>query len=287
MAVKSEQSMVGRTCIVTGATSGIGEETARGLARLGASVVLAVRNPRKGEAIREEIIRDTGNSRLDVMRVDLSSQESIRDFADSFKAKYPQLHVLVNNAGIYTNRRTLTPEGFESTFAINHLGSFLLTNLLLDLLKASAPARIVNVSSGAHAAGHIAFEDLQGEKQFRGWGAYSQSKLANILFTRELARRLEGTGVTVNAVHPGVVRTHFASNGGFALRIGFILMAPFMRSPARGAETSIFLASARELERVSGKYFMNSAPAQSSPASHDDDVARRLWDVSAHLTGLA
>jgi NAD(P)-dependent dehydrogenase (short-subunit alcohol dehydrogenase family) len=279
--------MVGRTCVVTGATSGIGEETARGLARLGATVVLAVRDPRKGEAVREEIVRDTANPRVDVMRVDLSSQASIRDFAAAFKAKSPHLHVLVNNAGIYTSRRTLTPEGFESTFAINHLGSFLLTNLLLDLLRSSAPARIVNVSSGAHAAGHIDFEDLQREKRFRGWGAYSQSKLANVLFTNELARRLEGTGVTVNAVHPGVVRTHFASNGGLGLRIGFILMAPFMRSPAKGAETSIFVASSPELEGVTGKYFVNRAPAQSSPASHDEGVSRRLWDVSARLTGLA
>ncbi len=276
----------GRVCLVTGATSGIGRETARGLARLGATVVLAGRNPERGAATREGIVLDTGNPNVDFMLVDLSSQASLRAFARDFKAKYPRLHVLVNNAGFYTNRRTLTVDGIESTFAVNHLGYFLLTNLLLDLLRTSAPSRIVNVSSEAQRSGRIHFEDLNGERKFSGFRAYSQSKVANVLFTYELARMLEGTGVTANCLHPGVVRSNFGKGGGAFMAFMVRLLSPFMISPREGAGTSIYLASSPDVEGVSGKYFIKKRPADSSGLSHDEGVRRRLWDVSAELTGL-
>ena len=221
------------------------------------------------------------------MLADLSSQEEIRRLADEFKEAYPRLDVLVNNAGLFRSERITTADGLEMTFAVNHLAYFLLTNLLLGVLEASAPSRIVNVSSGDHKNGAIDFDDLQGEKGYKGAKAYSQSKLANVLFTYELARRLEARGVSANCLHPGAgVRTNFGS--GVSGVFGFTVRAlrPFMKSPQKGAETSIFLASSKEVEGLSGRYFVKKAEARSSNVSHDERIARRLWEVSAELTDL-
>ena len=276
--------MAGRICIVTGANSGIGKEVVRGLARRDAVVVLACRSIERGEAARTEIEADTGNRKLAVMELDLASHASVRAFAAAFAARYPRLHVLVNNAGIFTSKRTLTVDGIESTFAVNQLSHFLLTNLLLPTLRMSAPARIVGVSSEANQAGRIDLDDLN-LSRWSGFRAYTQSKLANVLFTEELARRLAGTGVTANAVHPGGVRTNWSKGSG-AMRFGMLLAWPFLIPPSKGADTALYLASSPKVDGVSGKYFIKRAPAAPNARAHDADLARRLWDVSESLTGL-
>jgi len=276
-----------KVCLITGATSGIGKATAMGLASMGASVVMVGRDRDRGEAALTEIKVKSGNASVDLMLADLSSQEEIHRLADNFKEAYPRLDVLVNNAGLFRSERITTQDGLETTFAVNHLAPFLLTNLLLDVLKASAPSRIVNVSSGDHKSGAIDFDDLQGEMGYKGAKAYSQSKLANVLFTHELARRLEGTGVSANCLHPGAgIRTNFGS--GVSGALGFMVRAlrPLMKSPEKGAETSIYLASSPEVEGLSGRYFVKKAEASSSAVSHDDGLDRRLWEVSADLTNL-
>jgi NAD(P)-dependent dehydrogenase (short-subunit alcohol dehydrogenase family) len=282
-------SLNGKVCMVTGANSGIGKVTALELARMGATVVLVCRSRSRGEQALEEIRRETGSSAVELMVADLSSQASARELAAAFRQKYDRLHVLVNNAGAIFPRRELTVDGLESTFALNHLGYFLLTNLLLDLIRASAPARIVNVSSGAHAMGAINFADLQAERKFNSWRAYGQSKLANILFTVELARRLEGTGVTVNCLHPGLVGTQFGAgyyaDSPLARAVGS-LMPLFAISPEKGAETSIYLATSPEVAGVTGKYFAKKRPVKPSRAATDMALAERLWQVSAQLTDL-
>ncbi len=275
-----------KVCLITGATSGIGKATAMGLANMGARVVIVGRDRGKGEAAMAEIKGKSRNASVDLLLADLSSQEEIRRLADEIKDAYPRLDVLINNAGVFRSKRLTTAHGIEMTFAVNHLAYFLLTNLLLDVLRASAPSRIVNVSSGDHSNGTIDFDDLQGEKGYKGTKAYSQSKLANVLFTYELARRLEGTGVTANCLHPGAVRTNFGSgSSGF---FGFMVRAlrPLMISPEKGAETSIYLASSPEVEGVSGRYFVKKAEARSSDVSYDERLARRLWEVSAELTNI-
>src|SRR3712207_2944731 len=222
-----------KVCLITGATSGIGKATAMGLANMGASVVMVGRDRGRGEAALAEIKESSGNASVDLMLADVSSQEQIRRLADDFKEAYPRLDVLINNAGVFRSKRITTADGLEMTVAVNHLAYFLLTNLLLDVLRASAPSRIVNVSSGAQSNGTIDFDDLQGETEYKGTKAYSQSKLANVLFTYELARRLEGTGVTANCLHPGAVRTNFGSgSSGF---FGFMVRAsrPLMISPEK------------------------------------------------------
>jgi len=231
-------AMAGRTCLVTGATSGIGKATATGLARLGADLVLVARDPAKGQATMAEIGAATGNPRVGLLEADLSSQASVRQLAEEVKRGHDRLHVLVNNAGGYWATRHTTVDRLELTFAVNHLAYFLLTNLLLDLLRASAPARIVNVTSGAQAIGDVHFDDLQFERRYRGQPAYNQSKLANVLFTYELARRLDGSGVTVNCVHPGVVRTNFGrDDSGPVLRLNDAAGAPPSCAPPSGART--------------------------------------------------
>src|SRR5215217_8099709 len=282
---KHEGAMGKRVCLITGATSGIGKATAMGLANMGASVVMVARDRSRGEAALAEIKEGSANASVDLMLTDLSSQEDIRRLADEFKDAYPRLDVLINNAGVIRSKRVTSTDGIEMTFAVNHLAYFLLTNLLLDLLKASAPSRIVNVSSAEQRNGTIDFDNLQAEKGYKTAKAYGQSKLANILFTYELARRLEGTGVSANCLHPAAgVRTNLGS--GVSGVFGFTVRAltPLMKSPEKGAETSIYLASSPEVEGVSGAYFVKKAEARSSDASHDERTARRLWEVSAELT---
>jgi retinol dehydrogenase-14 len=284
-------AMAGRTCLVTGATSGIGKATATGLARLGAEVVLVARDPAKGRATAAEIQAATGNPHIEVLTADLSSQASIRRAADEYQRRHDRLHVLVNNAGGYWATRHVTVDGLELTFAVNHLAYFLLTNLLLDLLRASAPARIVNVTSGAQAVGDIHFEGLQFERRYRGQAAYNQSKLANVLFTYELACHLEGSGVTVNCVAPGVVWTNFGlADPARGQSLLTPLVRPFMRTPEQGAATSVWLASSPEAEGVTGGYYVRRrgrpSARRSSGRSYDTELAGRLWRVSEELTGL-
>jgi NAD(P)-dependent dehydrogenase (short-subunit alcohol dehydrogenase family) len=279
--------MMGKICLVTGATSGIGKVTAKELANQGATVVLVARDRIRGMATADEIRSVTGNGRVDALFADLSSQAEIRKLATEFKSRYTRLHVLVNNAGSQFNVRTTTIDGLERTFAVNHLAYFLLTNLLLETLVASAPARVINVASGAERAGHIDFDDLQGEKKYGTVRSYAQSKLANVLFTYELARRLEHTGVTVNTLHPGGVRTGFGRNNSGAFGLLVRMLGPFLLTPEQGAETSIYLATSSDVDGVTGKYFVKKRVAKSAPESHDRNVARQLWDVSERLTGLA
>ena len=281
----SMSTMNGRVCLVTGSNSGIGKAAAVGLAKLGATVVIVSRNRSKGEAALAEIRNKSGNQNVELMVADLSSLQSVRDLARDFATKYRQLHVLVNNAGIFLPKRVVTIDGLETTFATNHLGHFLLTMLLLDTLKASAPSRIINVTSEAHRRNKIDFEDLQGEKKYSGYRAYGRSKLANILFTYELARRLEGTGVTANTLHPGVVRTGFGKDLGGFMAVGVRILAPFMMSSGKAAKAEVRLASAPELENVSGKFFKKGKEAKSSAESYNAEAARRLWEVSEELTG--
>ena len=274
--------------MVTGANAGIGKITAQELARMGAHVVMVARSRERGEAALAEIKSATGSSQIDLLLADLSSQESIRQLATDFQARYDKLHVLVNNAGAVFLKRQESADGLEMTFALNHLGYFLLTNLLLDMIKASAPARIVNVSSMAHQQGQIDFADLQNQKSYQGFQVYSQSKLANLLFTYELARRLEGSGVTVNALHPGFVASNFAKNNGFIARLAMNLakLLRIAQTTDKGAETSIYLASSPEAALVSGKYFDEKKAIRSSHASYNEADARQLWQVSEQLTGL-
>jgi NAD(P)-dependent dehydrogenase (short-subunit alcohol dehydrogenase family) len=282
-----ETNLKGRTILVTGGTNGLGLVTARELARLGGQVTILSRNAEKCAAAAEQIKAETGNP-VEFIAADLSSLAGIMQAASDFKQRHTRLHVLVNNAGAFFARRQLTVDGLEMTFALNHLSYFLLTNLVLDLLKASAPARAVNVSSGAHMEAKLDFDNLQGEKRYRAMQAYGQSKLANVLFTYELSRRLAGTGVTANALHPGFVATGFARNNGALFNVGAWLVGRLMgRRPEKGAETSIYLASAPEVEGVSGKYFYDCKPIRSSELSYDQTLAEKLWQVSLELAGKA
>jgi NAD(P)-dependent dehydrogenase (short-subunit alcohol dehydrogenase family) len=281
------QRMAGKTCLVTGANRGIGKETAVGLARLGATVVITARDRAKAETALVDIKGRSSSDAVELIVVDFASLDSIRQFADEFQQRHPQLHVLVNNAGAYNAHRTLTQDGFETTFGVNHLGYFLTTKLLLHTITASAPARIVNVSAGADTSASINFDDLQGQRSYGGWRAYAQSKLANILFTYELARRLDGTGVTANCLHPGVVVTGFGQNNrgpaGGLFRLFHMLGRPFLLTPEKGAQTSVYLASSPAVDGVSGRYFANGREQKSNAISHDADVARRLWEMSEAL----
>ena len=281
-------TMQGKICLITGGTNGIGKSTAQGLARLGATVVIVGRDVQKTAQVTEEIRSATGNENVDSLLADLSSQQAVRRLASDFKRKYSQLHVLLNNAGGTFTTRQLSVDGIEMTFALNHLAYFLLTNLLLDTLKASAPARIINVSSNAHSGGKIDFDNLQGERSYSSFGPYGNSKLANILFTIELARRLEGTGVTGNALHPGFTSTGFGKNNpGFLMKIMGAVVPLIARSPEKGAATSIYLASSPEVQSITGKYFVDCKVTQPAPQATDMAVAKKLWDVSAEMVHLA
>lgn len=280
------EQMQGKICLVTGSTSGIGRVTVLELAKVGATIVLACRDKSKGEATRDEIKAQNGAAPVDVLLADLSSQQAVRQLAQDFKDRYSRLDVLLNNAGAIFLRRSTTIDGFERTFAVNHLAPFLLTNLLLDTLKASAPARVITVSSGAHQGATINFDDLQGEKRYGVMRAYGQSKLATILFTHELAKRLQGTNVTANCLHPGMVATNFGNGNGPVLSSIIKLVMRTGISPEKGAETSVYLASSPEVDGVSGKYFSDCKEIRSSSESYDDLAAQRLWEVSAELTEL-
>jgi len=273
--------------MITGANSGIGRAASLALAKMGATLVMVARNKERGEAARSEIIRKSQNNSVDLLLADLSSLESVRQLATDFKKKYSRLDVLINNAGLFNQRRRVTADGYENTFATNYLASFLLTNLQLDLLRASAPSRIINVSSVGHYNGHINFDDLNLEEEYGGWKAYGQSKLALVLFTHELAKKLQGTGVTVNAVHPGTVATKIWSRP-FG-PVGFIMALPklFMTSPEKGAETIVYLASSSDAKGLNGEYLVKLKVKKSSDESYDEEIAQRLWDVSAKLTRLS
>ncbi len=277
-------TMNGKTCLVTGGTNGIGQATALDLAKMGARVIIVGRNPAKGAEIVEKIKAESGNRDVDLLTADLSLMSEVRRLADEFKAKYPRLDVLINNAGAVYFSRKVTAEGHELTFALNHLNYFLLTNLLLDVLKASAPARIVNVSSDAHQRGSLNFDDLELGKGYNAMRAYGQSKLANIVFTYELARRLEGTGVTANVLHPGFVRSGFARNNGGVINAAMGIIGRFGISPEEGAQTSVYLASSPEVEGVSGKYFFKKKAIKSNAASYDQSTWTRLWEISEQMT---
>ncbi len=279
--------MAGRTVLVTGSSGGIGRATALGLAAMGANLVITGRDRARTEDAAREI-RITGGEQVDVFVADLSAQAQVRRLAGEVLQRIPRIDVLMNNVGGYWNDRHVTVDGLERTFALNHLAPFLLTSLLLDRLKRSGPARVITVSSNAQAVGRINFADLQGEQSYSGARAYNQAKLANVLFTYELARRLHGTSVTANALHPGVVNTAFgAENPGGVQRLLVPLIRPFMKSPAKGAATSIHLASAHELEQVTGRFFAAGKSKKSAHRSYDEATARRLWQVSAGLVGLS
>jgi retinol dehydrogenase-14 len=279
--------MAGKTVLVTGGTGGIGRATAEGLARLGARVAVTGRDIARTQAAAAEIAAATANPAVDAFAADLSAQAGVRRLAREVLGTYLRLDVLVNNVGGFWARRHLTADGLEYTFALNHLAPFLLTNLLLDRLTACAPARIVTVSSGAQALGKINFGDLQGERGYSGQRAYNQSKLANVMFTYELARRLAGAGVTATVLHPGVTRTAFGAEDPIPMMRTMMPFArPFMKTPGQGAATPIYLASSPQVEGVTGRYFANRRPKKSSKSSYDTAAAARLWQVSARLVGL-
>lgn len=280
----NDARMQGKVCLITGANSGMGYVTALELAKLGASIVMVCRNQAKGEQAQALIKAQSGNDNVDLLIADLSSQRSIRTLADEFKSKYNQLNVLVNCAGGVVGKRKLTADGYEQTFAVNHLAYFLLTALLLDVLKASVPARVVNVASEAQSFGRINFDDLMGAEKYSAWAAYAQSKLANVMFTYELARQLANTGVTANAVHPGAVRSNFGGDYGGLMGLGMKLIRPFELSPERGAQTIIYLASSPQVEGETGLYFSNKKPIASNKQSYDQAAQQRLWQVSEELT---
>jgi NAD(P)-dependent dehydrogenase (short-subunit alcohol dehydrogenase family) len=279
--------MIGKTVLVTGGTSGIGRAAAIAIATLGARVGITGRDPVRAEQAAAEITRASGNPSVDVFVADMSSQAEVRRLAGDVLAAYPRLDVLLNNVGGSWAHRHVTGDGLERTFALNHLAPFMLTNLLLDRLVASAPARVVTVSSRVQSTGIIDFDDLMGERKYSGSRAYSQSKLANVMFTYELSRRLEGTEVTANALHPGVTRTAFGAEDSVrAMRPVIAVLRPFFLSPERGAQTSVYLASSPDVEGVTGQYFANRKPTRSNKESYNAATTARLWQVSAELVGL-
>lgn len=281
--------MKGKVCLITGANSGIGKETALGLARMGATVVMVCRSKERGEAAMAEIMERSGNTSVDLMIADLSSQAQIRRLAQEFKDRYQRLDVLINNAGIGLAERAKSPDGIEMFFAVNHIAPFLLTHLLLDVLKASAPSRIVNVSSFMHAwVKGLNLNELPGREKFFGIQAYTHSKLALLMFSYELARRLAGTGVTVNAFDPGFVKTNVAHQVTGVLKIvrWVIFNLLWAIPPEEGARTSIYLTNSPEVEGVTGQYFSKQKPKRSSKASYDRGAWQRLWEISEELIAL-
>jgi len=279
-----DNRMDGQVCLVTGANSGIGRATALGLAKLGATVVMLCRGAKRGEKALRWIQKKSGNADVHLLLADLSRRQDIIDGAEEFKRRFQRLDVLVNNAAVLTRKRRLTADGFEMQFFVNHLAYFLFTGLLLDVLEASAPSRIVNVASTAHSRGVLDFDNLQGEKNYNGWQQYGTTKLLNIMFTYELARRLDGRGVTANCLHPGVIHTNLMSNYSKAISWTWHLLQWFFKKPDEGAVTSIYLASSPEVANVSGKYFKYCRPIGTSEVSYDTKGQRGLWELSESLT---
>lgn len=279
--------MKGKRVLITGANQGIGKASAIALGKMGASLVLVCRDGEKGRAAVADIQRETGRGDVELILADMGVQADVRRAAAELKAKHDKLDVLLNNAGVLVTSRRTTKDGIEETFAINHLGYFLLTNLLLDVLKKSAPARIVSVSSDAHKGSRMQWDDLQYAKtKFRPFSVYSQSKLANILFTTELARRLEGTGVTANCLHPGVIASGFGHTYGGFTSVLVKIASPFLTTPEKGAATSVYLASSPEVEGVTGKYFKNCKETRADRGAYELGAPERLWAVSEEMTGL-
>src|SRR5262245_38860394 len=276
--------MRGRICLITGATSGIGRVAARELARRGATLLIVSRDRARGESTLAEMEQADGQGPIDLLTADLASQSSIRALAHGVRQRTDRLHVMIHNAGVICLNRRLTMDGIETTLAVNHLAPFLLTHLLEDLLFAGVPSRVVTVASGAHRVGRIDFHDLQGERRYRGFLAYAQSKLANILFTYELSRRLSGSQVAANCLHPGAVDTHLWRESRGLLSLAIRAARPFFLTAEQGAADIINLASSPALEGVTGKYFAKGRERRSSRASYDTDAARRLWEMSTSLT---
>jgi NAD(P)-dependent dehydrogenase (short-subunit alcohol dehydrogenase family) len=279
-----ENIMKNKICLITGATSGIGRATALALAEKGATVIVAGRDEKRCQKTVAQIKRETGNPNVNYLVGDLSVQAQVRQLAADFHSRYKRLDVLVNNAGAIFFRRQVSADGLEMTFALNHLAYFLLTNLLLDTLKASAPARIVNVASNSHYGQHLDFDNLELKRGYSPMRAYGRSKLANLYFTYELARRLEGTGVTANAMHPGFVKTNMAANNGWLVRLFLPLVHLSSLKPEEGARTIVYLASSADVEGVTGKYFVHERDVSSDPASYDESSAKRLWEISEEMT---
>ena len=278
--------MRGKRVLVTGGTSGIGRATAVAMATMGADVVVTGRNPERGERAVEEIWAESFGGSVELMLADLAVQAEVRRLAEEFMERHDRLDVLVNNAGLVQSTRTETRDGIETTLAVNHLAPFLLTNLLLDLLKSSAPSRVVTVSSEAQRWGRMDFDDLQSKSKYRGFPVYGMTKLANIMFTYELAERLEGTGVTATCMHPGAVNTRFGTNKGGPMTLLFRAFKPFMRTPDQGADTVNYLASSWEVEGVSGKYYSDRKWIEPQQIALDPEARRKLWEASEELTGL-
>lgn len=276
-------NMKGKVCMVTGANSGIGKIVSTELARMGAHVVMACRNPKSGEQARSEIVKNSGNMNVGLLLADFRSMKSVRDMVYEFKANHKRLDVLLNNVAIIPTKRRVTPDGLEEQFEVNYLSHFLLTHLLLGTLKASAPSRIINTSSGIHVRGRIDFEDLQSEIKYNAHRVYGSTKLMDLLFTYELARRLRGTKVTVNAYTPGFSKTRLDREYSSLMRGMVSLMA---KKPEKGAQTAIYLATSPEVETVSEKYFQNKKTIESSQLSYNKEVGSRLWRISEKMTGL-
>lgn len=284
--MSENEVMKGKTVLITGATSGIGFATAKELARMGASVVLVGRNLEKCVSASSQITQITGNARVEYILADLSTRNGVQSAARDFLSRHSRLDVLLNNAGVFLMSREVTVDGFEMTFALNHLGYFYLTHLLLDTLKETGMSRVVNVSSDAHRGSKLDFQDLQGEKNYTGFGAYGKSKFANVLFTYELSRKLIGTQVTANALHPGFVASEFGKNNGGFLRFAMKLMKPFQKTIEQGASTSIYLASSSSLAGVTGKYFADSKEVKSDPLTYEQSAAELLWQKSLEMLVL-
>lgn len=275
-------SMEGKICMITGANSGIGKATAKALAKMNATVVMVCRDKERGDKAQKEIIEQTGNNQVDLLLCDLSSKEQIQKLVKEFKEKYQNLHILINNAGIMLKKRELSVDGIEMNFAVHVIAPFLLTNLLLEVLKKSTPSRIINVTSAAHRRAKIDFEDLQNKnKKYRLFTVYGISKLGEMLITYELSRKLEGTGVTANAVHPGLVNSNLGRDQS---NFSQWFARKFFKSPEEGAETSIYLATSPEVEGITGKYFINKEPRQSSEESYNLEYAEKLWKICEEMT---
>jgi NAD(P)-dependent dehydrogenase (short-subunit alcohol dehydrogenase family) len=283
-----EKPMKNKLCLITGANSGIGKATTFELARQGAYVIMLCRDEDRAQKAREEIVKETGSTGVEVMLADFTYQYEIREVADQFNSKFEKLDVLINNAGMIPSSRSETIDGVEKTFAVNHLGPFLLTNLLLDRLLAAPQARIINVSSEVHRLGASIFHlaNLQLEEGYSPMKAYGLSKLCNIMFTHELATRLSETAITANALHPGVVRTRLSSQAGLLTKLFYLIGKPFMKSPVKGAETPVYLATSTEVADISGKYFKNKKIRKPADIAFDDELTRKLWEISEELTKL-